>query len=98
MQVLLDQVNIEFQLMIKILIRKICEFHLQELEIIEIVQMKLKRLVCRCLNCGISSKMATKAVQTVCKALYNHEFYITKEEAIAKDPQLISYRESEETN
>ena len=47
-------------------------------------------------NCGISANLAIIAVQTVCKALYNHEFYLTKEEAIAKDTTLISHRNTEE--
>ena len=44
-------------------------------------------------NCGISSKMSIIGVQTVCKSLYGHEFYLTKDEAIAKDPTLSLYRE-----
>ena len=42
-------------------------------------------------NCGISAKMSTIAIQIVCKSLYNHKFYLTKDETIAEDPDLISY-------
>ena len=47
-------------------------------------------------NCGISAKMSTIAIQTVCKSLYNHKFYLTKDEAIAEDPDLISYKKTED--
>ena len=36
------------------------------------------------------------AVKTVCKSLYNHEFYITKVEAIEKDPSLADYKNEDD--
>ena len=44
-------------------------------------------------NCGISTSMATVAVQAVCEELYHHQYYLTKEEAVEKDPHLAMYKE-----
>ena len=49
-------------------------------------------------NCGISAKMSTVAAQTFFKGMLDHDVYLTKEEAVAKDPTLASYREVEEGN
>ena len=49
-------------------------------------------------KCGISVKKAILAVQIVCKMLYGHDFYLTKEEAIQNDPSLLAYRKTEETD
>ena len=43
-------------------------------------------------NCNISSEASRVAVKTVCDGLYNHKFYLSKEEAIANDPSLEEYR------
>ena len=37
--------------------------------------------------------MAAVAVQTVCKELYGHVYYLNKEEAIRDDPNLAAYKE-----
>ena len=37
-------------------------------------------------KCGISVKKPILAVQIVCKLLYGHDFYLTKEKAIQNDP------------
>ena len=42
-------------------------------------------------KCGISTAMATLAVQAVCEELYHHQYYLTKEEAIERDPNLVEY-------
>lgn len=39
-------------------------------------------------KCGISSAKAAVAVQTVCKELYGHTYFLSKEEAIENDPNL----------
>ena len=44
-------------------------------------------------KCGISTSMATVAVQAVYEELYHHQYYLTKEEAIEKDPDLAQYKE-----
>lgn len=44
-------------------------------------------------KCGISTTMAAVAVQTVCKELYGHVYYLNKEEAIRDDPNLAAYKE-----
>ena len=44
-------------------------------------------------KCGISTAMAAVAVQAVCEELYHHQYYLTKEEAIEKDPNLHAYQE-----
>ena len=45
-------------------------------------------------DCGISTALAAKAVQIVCSVLYEHQYYISKEETLEKDPSLASYREA----
>ena len=50
------------------------------------------------IKCGISVKKAILAVQIVCKLLYGHDFYLTKEEAIQNDPSSSAYRKTEETD
>ena len=45
-------------------------------------------------DCGISTALVAKAVQIVCSVLYEHQYYISKEEALEKDPSLASYREA----
>ena len=39
--------------------------------------------------------MATVAVQAVCEELYHHQYYLTKEEAIERDPNLVEYSKEE---
>ena len=39
-------------------------------------------------TCNFSTQVARKAVKIVCKRLYGHEYYLTKEEAIEKDESL----------
>ena len=46
-------------------------------------------------NCNISTETSETAVQTVAKSLYGHEFYLTREKAIEKDPSLSSYKEKQ---
>ena len=43
-------------------------------------------------KCAVSADTSLTAVQTVCKGIYNHEFYRTKEEALARDPSLVHYK------
>ena len=45
-------------------------------------------------KCGVSTSMATVAVQAVCEELYGHHYFLSKEEAIEKDPDLVSYKEA----
>ena len=45
-------------------------------------------------KCGISTAMATVAVQAVCEELYGHTYYLSKEEAIEKNPNLSKYKDS----
>ena len=40
-------------------------------------------------KCGISTAMATVAVQAVCEELYHHQYHLTKEEAIERDLSLV---------
>ena len=44
-------------------------------------------------KCNISSETARLATQINCHTLYGHEYYLTKEDAINKDPSLAEYRE-----
>ena len=44
------------------------------------------------LKCGISTSMATVAAKAVCEELYHHQYYMTKEEVIEKDPNLAQYK------
>ena len=37
--------------------------------------------------------MATVAIKAVCEELCHHQYYLTKEEAIEKDPNLAQYNE-----
>ena len=37
--------------------------------------------------------METVAVQAVCEELYHHQYYLTKEEVIQKDTNLVQYKE-----
>ena len=39
-------------------------------------------------KCNISAEMSRVAVQTVCKNLYDHDYFLSKYEAIEKDPSL----------
>ena len=48
-------------------------------------------------KCNVSSATSRQAVQTVCKGLYGHEFYLTKEEAINNDSELSEYTSSIES-
>ena len=48
-------------------------------------------------NCGISAEMSTVAVQTFFKGILDQDVYLTKEEAISKDPSLAAYRKTEES-
>ena len=44
-------------------------------------------------KCNISTAMATVAVQAVCEELYHHQYYLSKDEAIEKDPNLQQYKQ-----
>ena len=46
-------------------------------------------------NCNLSTEMSRVAVQSVCRTLYNHDYYLSKEEVIEKDPSLATYRKQE---
>ena len=46
-------------------------------------------------KCGISTAMATVAVQAVCEELHHHQYYLTKEEAIERDPNLVEYNKEQ---
>ena len=39
-------------------------------------------------KCNMSTAMGPVAVQAVCVELYGHQYYLTKEEVIQKDPAL----------
>ena len=43
-------------------------------------------------KCNISSQASLVAVQTVCSNFYEHQYYLTKDEAIEKDPSLEEMR------
>ena len=43
-------------------------------------------------RCNVSNEVSRICVQTVASRLYDHQFYLTKEEAIEKDPLLKEYR------
>ena len=43
-------------------------------------------------RCNVSNEVSRICVQTVASCLYDHQFYLTKEEAIEKDPLLKEYR------
>ena len=45
----------------------------------------------------ISNQASLVAVQTVCNSFYGHEYYLTKEEAIEKDPFLEEQRSESTT-
>ena len=45
-------------------------------------------------KCNISTDCSRIAVQTVSNGLYNHKYYLNKEEAIENDPALIEYKEA----
>ena len=45
---------------------------------------------------GISVQKSLVSAKTVCKYLYGHGFYLTKEEALQNDPSLSSFRNDEE--
>ena len=40
-------------------------------------------------KCGISTSMATVAVQAVCEELYHQQYYLTKEEADVVEERLL---------
>ena len=42
--------------------------------------------------------MSRVAIQAVCKGLYQHEFYLSKDEAIEKNPALSKYKEEQENS
>ena len=46
-------------------------------------------------KCNISAEMSRTAVQTVCKGIYQHNYYLSKEEAIEKDPGLAELKQVE---
>ena len=48
---------------------------------------------CAMVSVKVSTSLAPVAVQTVCQELYGHQYYLTKAEAIEKDPSLAVYRE-----
>ena len=43
-------------------------------------------------RCNISTEQSRIAVQTVCRGLYNHNFYLSKEEAIEHEPSLEIFK------
>ena len=43
-------------------------------------------------KCNVSTQASRIAVQTVCSGLYDHDYYLTKEEAIENDPSLEEYK------
>ena len=47
------------------------------------------------MNCNLSAKMSRGAAQSVCKTLYNHNYYLSKEEAIENDPSLALHKEQD---
>ena len=49
-------------------------------------------------QCNISTKMSRECVKVVCEELYNHRFYLSKEEAISSDPTLSHMKESLEVS
>ena len=49
-----------------------------------------KAIVVLCVNCNLSANMAILAFQIVCEYFYQHKYYLTKDEALEKDPHLIA--------
>ena len=43
-------------------------------------------------NCQLSTEMSRVAFQTVCSKQYGHEYYLSAEEAIKKDPSLQKFK------
>ena len=64
------------------------------------------RKICDCTNavkttcvnlsvkCNMSAEMSRVAVQTVCKNLYDHNYFLSKDEAIERDPSLSDYKQN----
>ena len=44
-------------------------------------------------KCYMSAEMSRVAVQTVCKNLYDHNYFLSKDEAIERDPSLSEYKQ-----
>ena len=44
-------------------------------------------------KCNMSAEMSRVAVQTVCKNLYDHNYFLSKDEAIERDPSLSEYKQ-----
>ena len=40
--------------------------------------------------------MGSVAAQAVCEEMYDHHYYLSKEEAIQNDPSLSQYREQQQ--
>ena len=52
-----------------------------------------KACIKACVKCNMSTAMGPVAVQAVCEEMYDHHYYLSKEEAIQNDPSLSQYRE-----
>ena len=48
------------------------------------------------MKCNMSTAMGPVAVQAVCEEMYDHHYYLSKEEAIQNDPSLSQYREQQQ--
>ena len=44
-------------------------------------------------NCNLSTEMSRLAFQTICSKQYGHDYFLSADEAIEKDPSLAAYRE-----
>ena len=44
-------------------------------------------------KCNMFAEMSRVAVQTVCKNLYDHNYFLSKDEAIERDPSLSEYKQ-----
>ena len=44
-------------------------------------------------KCNMSAEMSRVAVQTVCKNLYDNNYFLSKDEAIERDPPLSEYKQ-----
>ena len=44
-------------------------------------------------KCNMSAEISRVAVQTVCKNLYDHNYFLSKDEAIERDPSLSEYKQ-----
>ena len=44
-------------------------------------------------KCNMSAEISRVALQTVCKNLYDHNYFLSKDEAIERDPSLSEYKQ-----